>query len=470
MTVFHRFGMSTLPLHMDYITQRSAAALPNVMEFAPQPLRTRPVAHRPNAITLLGLVFQCVALLTVVATSPTMAVGAPAWVSAVAAIALFCYSTLDNMDGKQARRTGSSSPLGLLFDHGCDCLNSGIAGPLVMMGALGVRPGTWQYVAIWALPALPFFFNSYEEYHTNTFLLREINGPNEGVMALVCTYVVAAFVGTDIWQQPVTQAPFTLLARVLRPVTLVLRLGGVSGGGAPTTAAELQSPSTGLDVLLTTSCIAVACTVVVHTATAVSAAAAAARERGSSAVAASMTALRRQSPMWACLLAAVLWCRVPACASLLAAHPYFFFIAVGAAFARASSRLMLAHVTDTLYEPWVGWDVAVFNLLFVPVINFALRAWCVAICRRLRQQLPRYVPRRSNTTAASTYPRCPNRRYPAMFAALPAVARLLLGALNPSVCLLIVFVDSMTRLTHFAIVGVQEVAAGAWIAASRCKM
>ena len=27
---------------------------------------------------------------------------------------------LDNMDGKQARRTQTSSPLGMLFDHGCD--------------------------------------------------------------------------------------------------------------------------------------------------------------------------------------------------------------------------------------------------------------------------------------------------------------------------------------------------------------
>ena len=35
----------------------------------------------------------------------------------------FCYTTyiiLDNMDGKQARRTNSSSPLGLLVDHGTD--------------------------------------------------------------------------------------------------------------------------------------------------------------------------------------------------------------------------------------------------------------------------------------------------------------------------------------------------------------
>ena len=35
-----------------------------------------------------------------------------------------CGQTLDNLDGKQARRTGSSSPLGLLFDHGCDAFNT----------------------------------------------------------------------------------------------------------------------------------------------------------------------------------------------------------------------------------------------------------------------------------------------------------------------------------------------------------
>jgi ethanolaminephosphotransferase len=35
---------------------------------------------------------------------------------------------LDNADGKQARKTKSSSPLGLLFDHGCDAMNTFIIG------------------------------------------------------------------------------------------------------------------------------------------------------------------------------------------------------------------------------------------------------------------------------------------------------------------------------------------------------
>jgi ethanolaminephosphotransferase len=36
------------------------------------------------------------------------------------------YRILDEMDGKQARKTGNSSPLGLLFDHGCDSLTAGL--------------------------------------------------------------------------------------------------------------------------------------------------------------------------------------------------------------------------------------------------------------------------------------------------------------------------------------------------------
>ena len=30
------------------------------------------------------------------------------------------YQLLDNIDGKQARRTGNSTPFGMLMDHGCD--------------------------------------------------------------------------------------------------------------------------------------------------------------------------------------------------------------------------------------------------------------------------------------------------------------------------------------------------------------
>lgn len=42
----------------------------------------------------------------------------------MSAIGLFVYQSLDAIDGKQARRTGTSTPLGELFDHGCDSLST----------------------------------------------------------------------------------------------------------------------------------------------------------------------------------------------------------------------------------------------------------------------------------------------------------------------------------------------------------
>ena len=59
-------------------------------------------------------------------TCPLIFVGQdPIWGQIATAIGLFIYQTLDAIDGKQARRTNSSSPLGELFDHGCDGVSTG---------------------------------------------------------------------------------------------------------------------------------------------------------------------------------------------------------------------------------------------------------------------------------------------------------------------------------------------------------
>lgn len=48
----------------------------------------------------------------------------PAFLYIIAAIGIFLYQTLDALDGKQARRIKAFSPLGQLFDHGCDSLST----------------------------------------------------------------------------------------------------------------------------------------------------------------------------------------------------------------------------------------------------------------------------------------------------------------------------------------------------------
>lgn len=48
----------------------------------------------------------------------------PRWVFLFTSVALMVAYTLDGIDGKQARRTGTSTPLGELFDHGLDSYSS----------------------------------------------------------------------------------------------------------------------------------------------------------------------------------------------------------------------------------------------------------------------------------------------------------------------------------------------------------
>ncbi|VDN13330.1 unnamed protein product [Dibothriocephalus latus] len=48
------------------------------------------------------------------------------WSLILAAVCVFVYQTLDALDGKQARKTDTSSPLGELFDHGCDAISTGL--------------------------------------------------------------------------------------------------------------------------------------------------------------------------------------------------------------------------------------------------------------------------------------------------------------------------------------------------------
>lgn len=56
--------------------------------------------------------------------TPTLDQDCPPWVYLSWAIGLFLYQTFDAVDGSQARRTHQSGPLGELFDHGVDAINT----------------------------------------------------------------------------------------------------------------------------------------------------------------------------------------------------------------------------------------------------------------------------------------------------------------------------------------------------------
>ena len=164
-----------------------------------------PLSMAPNMITLSGFGFVIANILTMLYYTPTMDRDCPSWVYASWSIGLFLYQTFDAIDGSQARRTKQSGPLGELFDHGVDALNTSLE-VLLFSAAMNFGQG-WRTIVILFGSLLTFYVQTWDEYHTKTLTLGLVSGPVEGILTLCFVYAVTAIKGGgSYWQQPMLQA------------------------------------------------------------------------------------------------------------------------------------------------------------------------------------------------------------------------------------------------------------------------
>jgi ethanolaminephosphotransferase len=247
-------------------------------------------------------------------------------VFAVAGVALFAYNTLDNMDGKQARRTKSSSALGLLFDHGCDSLNAGYATSLLFFSLL-TSGATALTPLLWTVATTGFYAATWEEFHVHHFVLPVFNGPDEGVSIVVAAFLLVSVVGIGVWDVTVLGTSVTWRAVMAGIVTL--------------------------------SCIVTVATQATNVARKVSV------TGGAAAVAA---AAWRFTPVLA--LSATLWATFVFAHPVFVAAPRVLFLGMGAAFSDSVSKLMVSHVCAQEFRP--AW-AAIAATAVVPV-HAALRA------------------------------------------------------------------------------------------------
>ncbi|KAM1108903.1 hypothetical protein ACFX13_008488 [Malus domestica] len=146
-------------------------------------------------ITLTGFMFLLTSALLGYIYSPRLDSAPPRWVNFAHGLLLFLYQTFDAVDGKQARRTNSSSPLGELFDHGCDALACAFEALAFGSTAMCGRSTFW----FWVISAVPFYFATWESYFTNTLILPAVNGPTEGLMLIYLAHFFTAIVGSEWW-------------------------------------------------------------------------------------------------------------------------------------------------------------------------------------------------------------------------------------------------------------------------------
>lgn len=119
----------------------------------------------PNLVTLSGLMFIIASHILLATYAPDLdGRSAPNWVHLFAGFSLVMYVNLDCMDGKQARRTHTSSPLGQLFDHGCDALSVLLILVSVCTSAcLQLSP---MMAVMLSGPLTTWILAQWEEYHT----------------------------------------------------------------------------------------------------------------------------------------------------------------------------------------------------------------------------------------------------------------------------------------------------------------
>uniref|UniRef100_A0A803LK66 Transposase MuDR plant domain-containing protein n=1 Tax=Chenopodium quinoa TaxID=63459 RepID=A0A803LK66_CHEQI len=160
-------------------------------------IRVDPSLKIKTMITLTGFMFLMTSALLGYLYSPRLDSPPPRWVHFMHGLLLFLYQTFDAVDGKQARRTNSSSSLGELFDHGCDALACAFEALAFGSTAMCGRATFW----FWVIAAIPFYGATWEHYFTNTLILPVINGPTEGLMLIYLCHFFTTFVGAEWWAQ-----------------------------------------------------------------------------------------------------------------------------------------------------------------------------------------------------------------------------------------------------------------------------
>jgi len=168
-----------------------------------------PLWMAPNLITLVALLHTTFATVVMGYFMPNYETSAPWWAYLLTSICMFIYQTLDAVDGKQARRTGNSTPLGQLFDHGCDGFSTIlIADGITMLTLTPDRALTNQVIF-----AVPFFLAQWEEMHTGT--LRTCMLFMDGKMGIGVTetqifqmfvFLLAAICGPGLYTYSVTES------------------------------------------------------------------------------------------------------------------------------------------------------------------------------------------------------------------------------------------------------------------------
>ncbi|XP_050541279.1 ethanolaminephosphotransferase 1 [Daktulosphaira vitifoliae] len=183
----------------------------------------------PNLLTFVGFLFTVAASLLLsyydygFYASGKLYKGSsiPNWVFGVVSLFLFISYSLDGLDGKQARRTGTSGPLGELFDHGLDSWTT-VFIPTALYSIFGrndpttIEPIRMYYICLMVF--INFYLAHWEKYNTGVLYLPW--SYDCSMVGLVLFFALTAIVGPERWKMTVIkQYSFGQITEILFYIT-----------------------------------------------------------------------------------------------------------------------------------------------------------------------------------------------------------------------------------------------------------
>lgn len=122
-----------------------------------------PYSFSPNMITITGLIFPLIMVLIFSLNDLTLSKPLSPIIYFLCSISLFFYQTFDAVDGKHARKTGRSSALGQVLDHGVDCFFNFIYP--IFIGQTHLLGGSVMVIIFQIALQVPFYAYNVEEYY-----------------------------------------------------------------------------------------------------------------------------------------------------------------------------------------------------------------------------------------------------------------------------------------------------------------
>ncbi|VDK23805.1 unnamed protein product [Taenia asiatica] len=178
-----------------------------------------PKCIAPNTLTLTGLIINSVSVLILLYYSPDLKSEVPSWSLVLAALCVFIYQTLDALDGKHARQTNTVTPLGELFDHGCDAVAS-VFVPLCLCVTVGI--GTHPLIVfIQFFTFLALFYMAHWQCYITGYLEFGRLDVTEGQIGVMLALLWTAVFGVGFWGNrvpiigmPLKYVPFLVISTV----------------------------------------------------------------------------------------------------------------------------------------------------------------------------------------------------------------------------------------------------------------